>query len=188
MSVKWRTVRTVSEEVICAIDGSLTSSGVTIGNWHDVTYMEKFGTTAGTPMARRLWEIYCHFRDLFTKHQVTRVVLESKFVNPKKDMNSALDLGRVDGAIMIAAEDLGIPCEYLAPSAIKKKSTGKGNAKKEDVIQAMKARFKDHPVVTAAAPEMVRSLKSGRMVKNKIDDLYDSLAIWYTYTELQSNP
>lgn len=172
--------------VICCIDGSLTSSGVTIGTMEDVVYMEKFGTPADWPMPRRLWEIYMHFHTLFQQFRVTDVVFESKFVNPKKDMHSALDLGRVDGAIMIAAHDLGIPCSWLTPSTIKKVAAGKGNATKFDVITAMKTRFKGHPVVEAAAPEKVLNPETGRLNKNKVDDLYDSLAIWFTYTTLES--
>lgn len=177
---------TARTKVVCAIDGSLTSSGVTIGDYKDVLYMEKFGTDAGSPLPRRLWEIYMHFHGLFQQHGVTEVAFESKFVDLKKDPQGALDLGRVDGAIMMAAESLGIPCFWYSPGAIKKKATGKGSAKKVDVIEAMKIRFKDHPVVLAAAPPKVLNPETGRMNKNKVDDLYDSLAIWYTHTELRS--
>lgn len=175
-----------TEEILCAIDGALTTSGVTIGTWDAVTYVNKFCTDSENPLPRRLWEIYMHFHALFQEHKVTVVAFESKFFDPKRDPQGALNLGRVDGAIMMAAESLDIPCQWYAPGSIKKVATGKGNAKKIDVQVAMKTRFKDNPIVMDATPTMILNQTTGRMNKNKVDDLWDSLAIWYTHTTLQS--
>lgn len=170
------------DRIIAAIDGSLTCSAVCIGTGEDVLFMEKFQTSADDPIPRRLVQIYNYFHNLFRTWNVTEVVFESKFFDPKKDPQGALNLGRVDGAIMMAAEALGIPCKWYAPGTIKKVATGKGNASKEDVQTAMRSRFKDHPVVAAATPDYVQNPATGRMRKNKVDDLWDALALWYTHT------
>jgi Holliday junction resolvasome RuvABC endonuclease subunit len=167
--------------IICAIDGALTSSGITIGDETSISWMGKLCTDAANPLPRRLWEIYMYFHGLLQQHSVTEVAFESKFFDPKRDPQGALNLGRVDGAIMMAAESLGIPCVWYSPGAIKKIATGKGNAKKEVVQASMSAMFKDDQIVKDATPAMALNPKTGRMNKNKVDDLWDSLAIWYTH-------
>ncbi len=83
------------------------------------------------PLPLRLEKIHRELRILMETYRPAHMALESIFHS--KFARSALVLGHARGAIMVAAEGLGIPVAEYAPSLVKKATVGKGSATKERV-------------------------------------------------------
>lgn len=93
-----------------------------------------FGVIVTDPkadMPTRLKSIYDTLQSIITTHKPLKVALETAFFG--KNMQSALKLGQVRGAIMILAMNNRLSFSEYAPREIKKSITGNGNAAKEQV-------------------------------------------------------
>jgi crossover junction endodeoxyribonuclease RuvC len=85
----------------------------------------------GSPLPLRLEKIHRELRALMETYRPGHLALESIF--HAKFARSALILGHARGAVMVAAQSLGVPVSEYAPSLVKKATVGKGNATKERV-------------------------------------------------------
>jgi crossover junction endodeoxyribonuclease RuvC len=83
------------------------------------------------PLPYRLEKIHRELRALMETYRPAHLALESIF--HAKFARSALILGHARGAIMVAAQGLGVPVAEYAPSLVKKATVGKGSASKERV-------------------------------------------------------
>lgn len=110
---------------IVGVDASLTSTGVAVavngGYWTDTIQSKKRG-------AERLIEIRKRIRDVVKKADL--VALEGyAFARP----NQAHQIGELGGVLRVLLAEMSVPWVEVAPAAVKKFATGKGNAKKEQV-------------------------------------------------------
>lgn len=85
----------------------------------------------GTPLPARLGKIHRELRALIETYRPAEMALESIFFH--KFARSALVLGHARGAIMVAAEEAGIPVAEYAPRLVKQSVVGRGSASKEQV-------------------------------------------------------
>ena len=85
------------------------------------------------PLPQRLSSIYARLGAIIHEHQPDHVAIEDVFyaVNVK----SALKLGQVRGAAMVAASLAGLPVAEYAPLSIKSAVVGYGKAEKHQVQQ-----------------------------------------------------
>jgi len=97
-------------------------------------------TTAGTPLAERIREIYLEVDGLLERHRPFAVSVEAVFQG--KNARSALTLGHARGAILLAAALRDIPIAEYSPSEIKKAVVGTGGATKDQVAFMVKQQLR----------------------------------------------
>lgn len=103
------------------------------------------------PLPKRLEKIHSELRVLMETYHPDALALESAFF--AKFVRSAMVLGHARGAVMVAAESLGIPVAEYAPRQVKQSATGRGGASKDQVAALMQTRLqlKDIPKPADAA-------------------------------------
>jgi crossover junction endodeoxyribonuclease RuvC len=117
---------------IVGIDASLTGTGIAILNSSLRTECIQTGLTG----SRRLVDIRERVRSIVEGAEL--VVLEGyAFARP----NQAHQIGELGGVLRVLFYEMGLKVIEVAPSAVKKYATGKGNAKKEDIAVAIYKRW-----------------------------------------------
>lgn len=87
--------------------------------------------SSSDPLPLRLEKIHRELRALMETYRPVCLALENIFF--AKFPQSALILGHARGAIMVAAQTMGVPVAEYAPTLVKKSVVGKGSASKERV-------------------------------------------------------
>jgi crossover junction endodeoxyribonuclease RuvC len=87
----------------------------------------------------RLEQIHRELQALIHVYHPSHLALESIFF--AKFPRAALILGHARGAIMVAAQSLGIPVAEYAPRLVKQATTGKGSASKEQVAALIQSHL-----------------------------------------------
>jgi len=115
-------------------------------------------TSAKTPLAERLREIYLEVDALIERHRPFAVSVENVFQG--KNVHSALTLGHARGVILLAAALRGVRIAEYAPREIKSAVVGTGNATKEQVAFMVKQqlRLKEPPSPDDAADGVAAAL------------------------------
>ena len=115
-------------------------------------------TSAGTPLAERIKEIYLEVDRLLERHRPFAVSVEAVFQG--KNVHSALTLGHARGAILLAAALRDVPIAEYAPREIKKAVVGTGSATKDQVAFMVKQqlRLKEAPTPADAADGVAAAL------------------------------
>jgi crossover junction endodeoxyribonuclease RuvC len=115
-------------------------------------------TSAGTPLAERIREIYLEVDALLERHHPFAVSVENVFQG--KNVHSALTLGHARGVILLAAALRGIPIAEYAPREIKKAVVGTGGATKDQVAFMVKQqlRLKEAPSPADASDAVAAAL------------------------------
>jgi crossover junction endodeoxyribonuclease RuvC len=103
------------------------------------------------PLAVRLELLFRALRELLVEHQPDALVLEESFVG--SDAQTALKVGQVRGALLLAGATAAIPCQEYSPAQVKQAVTGYGRAEKHQVQQMVKAQLglRETPTPTHAA-------------------------------------
>ncbi|MDQ3001085.1 MAG: crossover junction endodeoxyribonuclease RuvC [Fibrobacterota bacterium] len=103
------------------------------------------------PLPLRLEQIHRELKALMLVYSPVHMALESIFF--AKFPQSALILGHARGAIMVAAQTLGIGVSEYAPQMVKKATVGTGRATKERVASMIQVHLglKEMPTPADAA-------------------------------------
>lgn len=103
------------------------------------------------PLPLRLEQIHRELKALMLVYSPVHMALESIFF--AKFPQSALILGHARGAIMVAAQTLGIGVSEYAPQMVKKATVGTGRATKERVASMIQVHLglKEIPTPADAA-------------------------------------
>lgn len=106
---------------------------------------------SGDPLPDRLGKIHRDLSALLETYRPAHLALESIF--HAKYARAALVLGHARGAIMVAAQSLGIPVAEYPPSLVKRATVGKGSASKERVAALIQSHLhlKEPPTPADAA-------------------------------------
>jgi crossover junction endodeoxyribonuclease RuvC len=82
-------------------------------------------------LAERLFKIHSEIKELISEQAPDVLVMEDIFY--AKNIKTAITMGHVRGAVMVAAMDKGVPVVEYSPREIKLSVTGNGGASKEQV-------------------------------------------------------
>ena len=93
-------------------------------------------TTARTPLARRIREVYEGLARALARVRPTCVAIESVFF--AKNVRAAITLGQARGVALLAAAQAGVEVVEYSPLAIKAAVTGYGSAEKGQVQRMVK--------------------------------------------------
>ena len=115
-------------------------------------------TTARDPLPKRLLEIHDGVRELIARHQPDTFAIEDVFY--AKNVRTTVVLGHARGAILLAAQQVGLTIREFPPSEIKKAITGRGGATKEQVqfMVTRLLRLKSPPQPADAADGVAAAL------------------------------
>src|SRR5438093_4988966 len=92
-------------------------------------------TPAGMPTGERLRRIYGGVREAIETHQASALAIERLMWG--RNTNSAMEVARASGVIVLAAADAGVSVDEYAPLEVKMSVTGVGNAPKDQVRRAL---------------------------------------------------
>ena len=171
-----------SDGYILAIDPSLRSTGYAIVDKTNNRAIDvgRIITTDNISGAERIARIHLEIKQIILNHsEINTLAIEDQFMY--KNADTLKKLSQVCGAIILSATLHGIPCYLYSPTQIKKATTGKGNADKNEVYQNIRELHKNNEKVFQIlySPNI---MSSG---KNKNDDMSDALAIARTHQVLQ---
>lgn len=120
----------------------------------DGLFYEKHGTHTTSPKyasSVRVGMTYRFIHDQLVYFKPDVVVTEDVFGHGK--FYNGKETAKVIGLIELACDDRGVPCHVWSPSEIKKRVTGAGTAKKDDIALAVMKYLPDAPVSTKASSE-----------------------------------
>lgn len=87
------------------------------------------------PKYRVCLEVYTSVRNTFIKHRPELIAVEMPFIHPKHRADTVIPLAQVRGAAIVAVEECGGTVIDLSACEVKRLTTGKGNADKEQVAK-----------------------------------------------------
>lgn len=126
---------------VVGIDPGLTTTGYGAvrrnGGTTEAVSVGVIRTDKNLPVAQRLLELHRDLTSLMADLEPDVVALEQVFVN--RNLQTATNVGRASGVVMLAAADAGLDVVEYTPSAVKATVTGDGAADKRQV-QDMVAR------------------------------------------------
>lgn len=135
----------------------------------------EYGTIKSSPrekFSKRLLKIFDGVADLIWKFQPDVVSIEEAFY--AVNVNVAMKLGQVRGAVMLAGEKAGLEIAEYAPRLIKQTVVGYGNAEKHQVQEMVRLLLRlqkapePHDAADALAIAICHFHHAG--VQNKIRD------------------
>jgi len=95
-----------------------------------------FRLSESASLAARVLQLYDDTTALLKEHAPTHMALEAVFSHPEH-ARSALQMAHGRGAVLLAAEQRGLPIAELPPAEVKRALTGNGNAPKGQVQRAV---------------------------------------------------
>ncbi len=121
---------------ILGIDPGLqiTGFGIIEINDHGQPQLLTYGhvrTSASKSLSKRVFKIYSEISALIKETKPDIMAMESVFY--AKNVKTAISMGHVRGAVMVAAEALGLSVYEYAPKEIKMSVVGNGAASKSQV-------------------------------------------------------
>lgn len=121
--------------------------------------------SSDAPLPLRLAKIHKELSALMETYRPSHLALESIF--HAKFARSALILGHARGAIMVAAQAMGVPVAEYAPSLVKKATVGKGNATKERVAALIQSHLQLKAPPTPADAADALAIAFCHMIQNR---------------------
>jgi crossover junction endodeoxyribonuclease RuvC len=108
-------------------------------------------TRPGRPIELRLRDLFDELGGLLARYRPDAVALEESYVGA--DARTALSVGQVRGALIVACARAGVDCVEYPPARVKQAVCGYGAAEKTQVQQMAKAllRLEQTPTPTHAA-------------------------------------
>jgi crossover junction endodeoxyribonuclease RuvC len=141
--------------IVLGIDPSVKSTGFGIIEFSNNNYsVLSYGCIKpgrNRPLHEKLNDIRCRIEDLIKTHQPDELAIENPFY--AQNIKTAITLGQVRGAALVAIASQKKPLFEYSPLEIKKAVTGYGQADKNQMITMIKAllSIEDDKLETDAA-------------------------------------
>lgn len=105
------------------------------GGRPSIVWSDTLRTSAGLAASARLRLLYQGVRDAIALHQPASMAIERLMWG--RNTQSAMEVARASGVILLAAAEAGLVVEEYAPLEVKMAVTGVGNASKEQVRRGL---------------------------------------------------
>lgn len=129
-----------SGRLALGIDPGLASCGIGVVREHDRRYRavhwECLRTKPGVALPDRLAQLHRAVKAIFRKHAPGTVAMERLFFS--NNAKTAMDVGKAQGAILLAFAGSGMPVAEYTPVQVKQAVTGDGRADKRAVGEMVK--------------------------------------------------
>ncbi len=127
---------------ILSIDQSYTSAGIVVIEDGMMTHCEKYSTDKENDIFQRAWELTTHIRSQVAFHKPDLVALEGLAF--ASNGNATRDLAGLLFTIVNVLTNIDqIEVKIYPATTVKKIATGKGNAKKEVLIEVLPKYVRD---------------------------------------------
>lgn len=120
---------------ILFIDQSLRNTGVCILEDGGKYHLMSIKPPKALRDEPRLLYIHGKIQEILRTYKIQRVVIEGYSFGSRG--RAIFQLGELGGMLKMLFYQLQIPFEVIPPTSHKKSTTGRGNAKKEDVVKAV---------------------------------------------------
>ena len=121
---------------VLAIDQSYTSCGIVVLNNSKLHFCERFVTDVEKDIFERAWEVVEHLRDIALSCKPDIIAIEGLAF--AKNGNATRDLAGLQFAIITTLRFVdGYNIIIIPPNTVKKTATGKGNASKVEMLDAL---------------------------------------------------
>lgn len=159
-------------EAYIGIDQSLTGFAVTALNKDDLFYTEVYKSPYFG--VERLLDIQEFLTKFLSKFSVVDVAMEGSVLQS----HAALKLGELAGAVKLEVHDHGFYPLQVPPMTLKKFASGKGNAKKQEMLLQMYKRWRvefsdDNAADSYALARLVRGVGINTVENQIIEQMKD---------------
>lgn len=121
---------------ILAIDQSYTSCGIVVLDGDTVIFAERYVSNAQDDMFARATQVAHRIKEVANEYKVEYIALEGLAFS--KIGNATRDLAGLQFIIMYVMRfSEGYDVIVIPPNTVKKVATGKGNAKKEELLECL---------------------------------------------------
>ena len=161
----------IMTEYILAIDPALSTTGYAVidRNTLELVYINKFTTSPKKSYDCRINDIVAKLFCVAAQYPITHVVLEDGYMGA--NARTAIQLATLRGAIIGVFSFNKYVVHHMLPSEIRKALGVGGNAKKEEVAQAVANLYPNNKKL-----EIVVAY-SDKQNKDKTSDIYDAISI-----------
>jgi crossover junction endodeoxyribonuclease RuvC len=122
---------------VLGIDQSFTGTGIVVLNESgNVDHLQKITSEKGSGRVNQIMTISNEILDIISKYKITTVKIEGLSLGSNSSVTRDL-AGLMYGILLKIKEEHGIDAEVVAPKSVKKYATGNGNAKKQDMFDAL---------------------------------------------------
>lgn len=126
---------------ILGVDPGLANMGlavIQINQNKKHSYIKSFTVKTSTKLniAKRLDILYSSIKSLIIDFNIKELAIEQTLVN--NNPHSSIDLAMAKAVVLLASNHLGINFFEFSPTTIKKRLTGSGIAKKEQIYKMIK--------------------------------------------------
>ena len=158
-------------EFILAIDPALSTTGYAVINLNtlELAYINKFTTSPKNSDDFRINEIVAKLFCVASQYSIKHIVLEDGFLG--KNPSTAMQLATLRGAIIGVFSFHKYTVHHMLPSQIRKVLGCGGNAKKEQVAEAITTMYPNNKELEIIGPY------SDKQNKDKTSDIYDAISI-----------
>lgn len=130
---------------ILGLDQSFTKSGIVVvesGN-PDMLHYEKFTSTVGNDYFERAWQVALHIQNIVEKFNIDGVFIEGLAFGSRGDQTRNLGGLQYSVINMLRFGECSLRPEVVivAPTTLKKFATGKGNVKKDVMIETLQEQY-----------------------------------------------
>ncbi len=125
---------------VLGIDQSYRSCGIVVLKDGEMIHCEKYTTTLAMDIYARAAQLADHLRTVVQEHTPDLVALEG--LSFGSTGNVTRDLGGLLFTIILAMRKEGYDPVVIAPPTVKKIATGKGNSKKEMLIECLPSKVR----------------------------------------------
>ncbi|MEG2000076.1 MAG: crossover junction endodeoxyribonuclease RuvC [Evtepia sp.] len=128
-------------------------------------------TSAGVPMARRLYQIAVDLEEIIVQFQPDEMAVEELFFNT--NVTTAIGVAQARGVILATAEKMGVGVFEYTPLQVKQAVVGYGRAEKKQVMDMTKRllHLKTVPKPDDAADAVAIGLCHARSASSRLRDL-----------------
>ena len=164
-----------TEESVLAIDPALSTTGYAVINKNtlEIIYINKFTTSPKKSLDERINEIVAKLFSIAAQYNVKDVILEDGFSGT--NLGTGLKLATLRGAIIGVFAFCKYNVVHMMPTQIRKYLGVGGNAKKDDVAQAVIDMYPNNKKLGIIGPY------SDKQNKDKTSDIYDAISIGVAY-------
>lgn len=121
---------------VLGLDQSFTKSGIVILDNDEMVHFELYKTDKKEDIYKRTWDITQHVKNLSRTQKIDVVSIEGLAYAMKG--NATRDLAGLQFSIITTLRYIeNIRVEIIPPNTVKKIATGKGNAKKEKLLECL---------------------------------------------------
>lgn len=158
-------------EFVLAIDPALSTTGYAVINMNtlELAYINKFTTSSKNSDDFRINEIVTKLFCIASQYPINYIILEDGYLGA--NARTAMQLATLRGAIMGVFSFNKYSVYHMLPSQIRKAFGCGGNAKKDEVAQAVIDMYPNNKKLEIIGPY------SDKQNKNKTSDIYDAISI-----------